>query len=296
MLQTVFPGHPIIWPAMDESKYICQQLGFDRLNKVSGWLWLAGRPFNIHSLHRQKMMQREILITDQADLHLVWHDSIIYIKPLPLFLLDHAFFQEKICSDNGGRLPPHIYSAACGFLLSYVRLIACEADFKIAIEMGLVPSGERMTWRNWSAFASELCSQMPQLSLEDRFWYGELRLPRLNMIHRLRYIRFRGFHFGYKRYRTFFDTNFGWVFVLFIYITVVLTAMQVVLASSNFVNDQFQRASYRFGIFCLVGVAAAVILMAIIFMFLFLSNFIATISNERKQKQNRRRFRGENNS
>jgi hypothetical protein len=99
--------------------------------------------------------------------------------------------------------------------------------------MGLLRSGEKMTWKNWSTFASKVCSQIPELSLEGRFWYGELRLSRLNLIYRLRYMRFRGFQFDYKRYQTFFDSNFGWLLVIFIYVTVVLTAMQVVLIAAS---------------------------------------------------------------
>lgn len=70
--------------------------------------------------------------------------------------------------------------------------------------------------------------------MERRYQYGELRLGRIHWVYRIRYGQFtRGYNFGYDRYGDFFSENFGWLIGIFAYISVVLSAMQVALASDR---------------------------------------------------------------
>jgi hypothetical protein len=204
-------------------------------------------------------MQREVLITDSPQLHLVWRRSVIYVKPLPLFVLDHAFFEQRICS-KPNRLPPDVYSATLGFLLSYVKLIQCEADLKIAKDLGLFPSkvASYITWEMWSRFAREVRANVPELGLEGRWRYGELQSLRINGVYRLRYLTLKRRLPWDKTYRMALNDYFGWLLVVFVYLTVVLASMQVVLATSaELVTLEFQRASFGFSVFCLATCAVA---------------------------------------
>ncbi|KAH0562662.1 hypothetical protein GP486_002658 [Trichoglossum hirsutum] len=252
-----FPGYPLIPPGLDENGYIARQLDFSHIDEIAGWLWLAGWPYSIRPLHRQKTMQREVLITDSPQLHLVWRRSVIFVKPLPLFVLDHAFFENRISNSDSG-LPPKVYDATLGFLLSYVKLIQCEADLKIAIDLGLFPSTCHITWKMWSLFAREVRDNVLELGLEGRWRYGELQSLRINSVYRLRHLTLKRLLPWDKTYKTALHDYFGWLLVVFVYLTVVLTSMQVVLATSaQPVTLDFQRTSFRFSVFCLVACAAA---------------------------------------
>ena len=284
---SAIPGTPILKVDEDEAAYLRRELDFSRLDAIYEKLCWAGRPLNIHPLHRQKMMQRDVLITEQADLHLVWIDHVIYVKPLPAFLLDHSFFEEKLCSESS-HVPQSYYDSARGFLLSYAKLVNSEADHRIAVELGLIPN---LPWERWSLFASDIIRKVPELSLTKRFWYGELRLTRLNKIYHLYYGSLRGYRFGYNHYRPFFESNFGSLLVVFIYLTVALTAMQVVLACSDVDSGMaLQVTLFRFGVACLVVIVAAVGFMGAVFLSLLATNLFATFANERKQKGMRERY------
>lgn len=46
-------------------------LQHDDLVAMHKWLWYAGRKGNISPLHHQKVIRREIILTERAQLHLV---------------------------------------------------------------------------------------------------------------------------------------------------------------------------------------------------------------------------------
>lgn len=262
-------------------EFLTRELSVRRLNVIHKHLWLAGRTENIRSLHRQRIIERDIVITEKTELHLVWYKARIYIKPLPSFLLDHTFFAANLCSPD---IPLHekstLYASACGLLLSYTRLIQHPSDFKIALDTGLLPS--HLTWETWCTLACEI-RRVPLKTVNRRYWYGELRMTRLNMLYRIMWLDSRGFHHGYTRYASFFRKNFGWLLLAFAYVTVVLAAMQTVLTSSPAVgNHAVQEVSYWFGVGSLVTVAVVLVLMLLIFMGSFSSNLLETLHHARR--------------
>lgn len=120
-------------------------------------------------------MHREMLITEDPALHLVWYEKTIYIKPLPEFLLCWQFYQDQICPD------PSRAAFAAGFLSTYLQLISHRSDFRIAVKLGLLPDG--LIWEQWRAFAASLRENLKHVPLNNRYYYGELRLRRLNHIY-----------------------------------------------------------------------------------------------------------------
>ncbi|KAF2462923.1 uncharacterized protein BDR25DRAFT_308060 [Lindgomyces ingoldianus] len=52
-------------------------------------LWIM----NINPLHRQRVKGREIVLTEEPRLHLVWIHDRIFAKPLPRYLLSQTFWK-----------------------------------------------------------------------------------------------------------------------------------------------------------------------------------------------------------
>lgn len=138
---------------------------------------------NISPLHRQRVKDRQVVITENADLHLVWVDDKIFIKPLPPYLLSYAFW-AMFLQPLGNTLPDDyilrqrvVAPAALGFLRTYRYLIRHESDFNIAKKECLIP--QNATWVDVCYFTSSL-STIQDADVSGRYVYGEVRLSRLN--------------------------------------------------------------------------------------------------------------------
>lgn len=64
----------------DLSSFIALDLDVSRINVIHNSLWACGRPLKARSLHRQKVLGREIVISEQCDLHLLYHSETIVSK------------------------------------------------------------------------------------------------------------------------------------------------------------------------------------------------------------------------
>lgn len=213
----------------------------------------------------------------------------MFLKPLPDYLLDYRSWKEVVCGDS------ELHASACGFLLSYVWLICHPSDLRSASEIGLLSS--QIRWEDWVIFVDTFLSNIDYDALDTvnkRYRYGELRLSRLNTIHRLTHICeprhvFRGYFYGYNRYSVFFDRNFRWVLLVFIYITILLTAMQVGLGTRQLQNnDAFQQASYGFTVFSIISPLVVVGLAAFLYSSFFIINLLATRASSKSQRLQRR--------
>jgi len=151
--------------------------------------------------------------------------------------------------------------------------------------------------RNLSAtFASEILNNVCVDEFEGRFWYGELRLGRLNIIYRLRLGIVRGFYMNYHKYGSFFAINFKWVAISFLYITVVLSAMQVALAGMTAIQGSeaqklLMASSFQFAIFCMFLIIFVLLLLALTFVTLFVWNYLETKAYEREMKAKRTEYK-----
>jgi hypothetical protein len=278
---------------------INKELDLQRLNKVFVWLWVAGRPMPPRPLHYQLLLSRAIFVTEQMDMHLVWTTGRIFLKPIPRFLLEPHFWsrylsceQDCLClkdtAVNSGEGTPEcdgrrLWKCALGFLFSYAALICHESDFLIAKEMHLLPV--EVQWPTWRTFVKQLDTEYIYQKIDGRFIYGELRLSRLNKIYRFSQ---RPFLFGYvshwHQYGTFFKDNLAWLAAGIAYIAIVLTAMQVGLATKSLAdNDTFQSASYGFTVFSILGPLIATGLIVLVFCYLFVNNWAATVSYQKKR-------------
>lgn len=286
--------HAIRSVGTDIHGFLNAELHVLRLNRVHRWLWLVGLPSNPRSLHYQIVKRREIVVTYSLDLHLVWSSSsssTIYVKPLPRYLLCPDFWRKYICPS------PHLYEVALGFLLTYVALVERESDYKLAIDHRLLP--KEITWSERIALVEEIVCATSQaksylidaspstsmaslayrMPVNKRFYFGELRLGRLNWIYRVALLQPRGYLSGDTTYSAFVRDNVNSLITLFLYTTIVLPAMQVGLTTPFLANDySFGMASYVFSFFSMVAPLAGIVGILGIIAIMFVINLLRTIS------------------
>ena len=255
-------------------EYLGKDLDVSRLNKIHKHLWFAGLPRCARPLHHQLVIDRKIMITEQADLHLLWRDDRLHLKPLPDYLLSYDVWEGTLTRHS------NLSENAKGFLLSYLWLIRQKSDFLIAQRENLI-SGD-LTWDDWVSFSTAVFPNIFSKNLDGinpRYLYGELRLGRVNLIYRLcRNTRnfgtfVRGYSYGYHTYASFITRNFAWVLTVIVYITIVLTAMQVGLATTELQTSKlFNRASYGFTIFSIMAPLGILFVLFVVLLSLIIFN------------------------
>ncbi|TVY34370.1 hypothetical protein LSUB1_G006616, partial [Lachnellula subtilissima] len=268
----------------DPDGYYTTELRTARLDEIKSYLWLAGPPNCGRPLHRQQLLGRDIIITEDPNEHL----TRIFIKPLPIFLFNLDCWTRKICKTK------QLHEAACGFLLSYAWLVRHESDLRIAREMGLLP--DFIHWATWTEFISETLEHIDLQSLSDvspRYQYGELRLSRLNKIYYITRYTWKGFVRGYITTPTwsqdFFARNFAWLLAVFAVMSVVLSAMQVVLAVARG-SRAFGNASYGFAIVSLFLAAGTALVVLLLWAILFVYHLFSAHMNNRNVMTERKSF------
>ncbi|KAI0438616.1 hypothetical protein F4803DRAFT_565145 [Xylaria telfairii] len=273
-------------PRKDIHAFLRNELEPSKLNKIDRHLWLAGLPRPARFLHRQRLLGRTVLPTESPDEHLVWHDTTIWIKPVPEYLLDFEFWEKEICDNEA------LYKSAYGLLLSYTWLIGHKSDHRVAVDAGLLPPD--VDYDTWTAFAYDLNfgnEFRTSCPVNERYEYGELRLSRLNHLYRLGAAGFSlwnivfGFTSRSTRYPAFFQRNFGWVLAVFVYFSVLLSALQVALATEKLGSDvDFQNFSRVIALLSLAFVLAAVVIMLLVWLFLFWFHLMSTVQFWKKVK------------
>ena len=230
------PGQPsILLKDMDEvNDFLKKELWAQALESRAPWLWLLStqRSDNINPIHQQRVRGREILVTEDPRLHLVWIHDRMYIKPLPRYLMSHAFWEQyltsaSISSSTVSHCP--IQRAALGYLRTYRHLIRHESDFVPAKKLRLIP--DSVTWPQFCDFAADI-SCIDDTEVSPRYHYGELRLSRLNLYAPL---LFQSYYYErvYWQYNEYFARLFAPVILIFALVTTSLNAMQVGLATEE---------------------------------------------------------------
>lgn len=270
------PGDDIVLPATHMREFLQNELLVPRLNEAAPWLWQCGRPMPPRPLHYQLLLRRAVAVTEDPDLHLVWSKGRIFVKPLPAWLLRRSVWEAHLGGGGGG--DEQLGACARGFLFSYCALVAYRSDFRIATETGLLP--EQLTWAAWKALSRQVLDGHSYAQVNPRYWYGELRLGRLNGIYRFRLGRLvRGYTAvdAPAVYTDLLQDNLGVLAALLVYVVVVLTAMQVGLAVDDLkANSAFRNASYYFTVISILLPLAGVLVIAVLFLPIFCTNWRAT--------------------
>ncbi|KAF2270192.1 hypothetical protein CC78DRAFT_550480 [Lojkania enalia] len=273
----------------DIKGFLEKELDLSRLNIIHGHLWMAGRPLRAHPLHRYKLMGFELLHTQQMDLHLLKFSNKLLVKPLPEWMLSYDFWKEHIC----GSEKSHLYKSASGFIVSWVWLLCTPLDLKLAHDQSLLPSF--VTWHWWKDFIQDFYKHIDMNALDQvnmRYHFGDLRLGRINSIYRSRFLFthfVRGYLYGYNRYAVFFQRNFGWILVVFVFFSLVLSAMQVGIGVEPAAGSMaFIRASYGFVVFSMVSVAGVLGSVGLLFFYIYFYNMAKAISHAKSERKRRK--------
>ncbi|KAG9228859.1 hypothetical protein BJ875DRAFT_508267 [Amylocarpus encephaloides] len=218
---------------------------------------------NINPLHRQRVKGREIIVTEEPRLHLVWFHDRIYIKPLPKYLLSHRFWEIYLVNQSTclGDRQDAIRKAALGYLRSYRYLIRHESDFTIAKQdqLRLIPHDV-----GWAAFC-QFISASDQIKDVD-------------------------FHFEqiHVQYGDYFARFYGPILFIFAIVSTILDSMQVELAVDQ--NDSADWISlwpvFRyFSAIVLIGAVLVSFCFIVLWLWLFLDEWIYTTRFRRQKKR-----------
>ncbi|KAL7910597.1 hypothetical protein GGI35DRAFT_449168 [Trichoderma velutinum] len=274
----------ILAPTSNLQEFLQQELLVRKINAVQDWLWACGRPMPPRPLHHQRVLSRDIIVTENPELHLIWGPQGIHLKPLPEYLLDSSFWKQHILS-NADQEHVELEQCARGFLFSYCALIAHYSDFRIAREKGLL--ADTVTWEYWKILSNQILQHHCYSTVNPRYWYGELRLGRLNKIYRFRKGHLlRGYSriSGYAIYGDLIRDNFASLITILGYVVIVLTAMQVGLATDKLIsNSAFQAASYGLAIFSIIAPLISAVAILFFVSVWVISNWRATIDFEKRR-------------
>jgi hypothetical protein len=228
------PGHPTISLSDSDAlfKFLRKEFWAADLEAVASRLWILTTPSsaNVHPLHRQKVLGREIVVTEDPRLHLVWINNRIFIKPLPTYLMSYSFW-TTIFPPRASSLAEqtHVRSAAFGFLRTYRYLIQHESDLLLAQQDDLRLVPVKLNWTEISTFLADL-EHLEDRDASARYQYGELRLSRLNLYAPFLFGRFYYEHIP-MQYGEYFARLYGPILFIFAVVTTILNAMQVALAA-----------------------------------------------------------------
>ncbi|KEY71971.1 hypothetical protein S7711_07117 [Stachybotrys chartarum IBT 7711] len=263
------PGFPRVPLAHASGIVAClgRELTTPKLDAMLPYLWLVATPRSTHvsSLTNQLVRGREIVVTEDPELHIVWLHSRIFIKPIPPFLFSHALWEVYL----GPASSPSFHSsetdklrrAALGYMRSYYHLIQHESDYRLAQEVRLIPL--EIGFPQFMAFIDHFGS-IPDSAVSPRYIYGQLRLTRLNTwaLPALGKWQFQKVHW---QYADIFAQFYAPILLAFAFLSVVLTAMQVA-AQVRPAWEEFASVAAWFSVLCLlsVGLTGVAMLMLLL--------------------------------
>ncbi|KAJ3864128.1 hypothetical protein EV359DRAFT_64254 [Lentinula novae-zelandiae] len=224
-------GQPLLKISMAQEihEFLHTDLLHDDLNDLAPFMWLLAvqKSEHVSRMHEQLVRGRRIILTEDPGRHLLWYYDRVFIKPLPTYLTNYAFW-KFLCDDGIRDLErgKEVRKAALGFVRSYAFLIKSLSDIEIAKTHRLIPNDldDGAILRFLDLFRKGVYDE----DTTPRYHYGELRLQRLNL-----YSLFKFKLYYRKTYGQYSDLIQGLVapFVfIFAMVSVALSAMQVALA------------------------------------------------------------------
>ncbi|KAK3334171.1 hypothetical protein B0T19DRAFT_459783 [Cercophora scortea] len=282
--------HGVRDPSHDLDGFFTETFSLAKLEKLQKHFWLAGAPRPASPLHQHLFLGRRVVITERLDMHLLWEsDGLVYIKPLPRYLLEPETWTRYLTCPSSCACNPSTRSKcptkqrreiALGFLYSYACLISYESDFELALNgevagARLLPfrsDEDGTSWAQWKVVVSDLLATLETEDVHARFLHAELRLSRLNKVHRFtQWPLFQPYNRRSHSYGDLFRNNMTWLATSTIFIALVLTAMQVGMGTPQLAEDEaFMNASYGFTVFSIVGPLGVVALVFVAGVYNFL--------------------------
>ena len=220
------------------SAFLRAELATPLLDSLYQKLWLVARKESSHidSIHHQHVKGRQVMLSEDPKMHLIWTPNKIFIKPIPHCLFSYHFWlfflSPAISTEKAHENARFDRALALGFLRSYTHLIRHRSDFAIAKERHLLPVD--VDWPSWRCFIAYF-HHVPNPRVAQRYHYGQMRHSRLNYLVRLTLPRERStfwfyepLHWSTAPYMKGITTSVGFVLAT---TSVILSSMQVSLAA-----------------------------------------------------------------
>ncbi len=212
------------------------------LDTLAPHLWLVATQNSSHisPLHELLVKGRDIVVTENPELHLVWTDNRVFIKPIPPYMLNHAFWathllprELSLASKSPDRQPQQALTrAALGYMRTYCYLIRHESDLRIARQAHLLPfESNGVNLENFHRFITGF-GEIQDDEVSPRYSYGTLQLSRLNFWAKVFLHRFQ-FYQVHRQYGEYFARFYAPILFFFGILSVVLSAMQVGLQATG---------------------------------------------------------------
>ncbi|KAH7015895.1 hypothetical protein EDB80DRAFT_708844 [Ilyonectria destructans] len=230
--ETWLPDYPTVpLESSDIIDCLVHELCTPRLNKMYPYLWFVATQSSKHisPLHDQILRGRDIVITENPEMHLVWVNNRVFLKPIPAFLLCYDFWHLYLSRTHFGTpfldpsMADELRRAALGYLRTYRYLIQHESDFRIAKQEHLIPSDAE--YPRFMAFVHGF-GRVQDHDVSLRYSYGQLRLTRLNLWIKIS-LRQWTFHKVHWQYADIFAQFYAPILFLFGVLSIILSAMQV---------------------------------------------------------------------
>lgn len=238
-------------------EYCLEDLDTPRLNRLDQKLWWVGPTPEVASLTQQTVLDRRIQVTEDPSVHLLWADGVIYVKPLPAYLTSFAFWEYILDPSNSDISPEErdrLKATSLGFLRSYAKLIQRRSDFNLARRHDLLASFGNTTFEAFIIFISCFDS-IPDSATSSRWRYGLLQLDALNFHSALHLRRWHLNRFE-SRYGAYFQRFFPVLLFVFALLSVVLSAMQVILGAKQLWDTDNKGLKKTLGVFVWAGTEA----------------------------------------
>lgn len=249
------------------------------LNQLAPYLWLLSKQDSKHisPLTNQLVRGRNVVLTEEPGLHLVWFNDKIFIKPMPRYLLSYAFWKVYLIEPHSAISKDQqneIKRAILGFMRTYAHLIRHRSDFDLATKEDHRLLPKNMKFSEFARFITAFES-LGDKDVSARYHFGQLRLSRLNF-----WVKILLGHFTYQKvhgqYGAYFGSFLNSFLFVFAILSVLLTAMQVALAVGQPLEDGlwsvFAYASRGFATFSIICVTLVMVF--------FISNFVLLSSRE----------------
>ncbi|KAJ4489637.1 hypothetical protein C8J55DRAFT_422051 [Lentinula edodes] len=287
------PGQPLLKISMAQEihEFLQTDLLHDDLNDLAPFMWLLAvqKSEHVSRMHEQLVRGRRIILTEDPGRHLLWYYDRVFIKPLPTYLTNYAFWKQFLCDDGVRDVQrgKEVRKAALGFVRSYAFLIKSLSDIEIAKNHRLIPND--LDGGAILRFLDLFRKGVYDEDTTPRYHYGELRLQRLNL-----YSLFKFKLYYRKTYGQYSDLIQGLVapFVfIFAMVSVALSAMQVALAVRQGVvggnGDShswqvFAAVSQWFSIICLSLTLGCIVMVLLAVLVLLLRELVYALGKGRR--------------
>lgn len=272
-----------------ESPNIYQELAQEfctpDLDTLAPHLWLVATQSSSHisPLHELVLKGRNIVITENPELHLTWSNNRVFLKPIPRYMLSHAFWTAYLIpgTDSSKKLDDQLtvnalVKAALGFMRTYYYLIRHESDLRIAKESHLLSFDEDdITIESFYGFISGF-GNVQDREVSPRYTsYGTLGLSRLNFWAKIFLHRFQFYQVD-RQYSDYFARFYAPILFVFGILTVALSAMQVSLQAEDVQHIgntkwvALPSVSFWFSILTLVCICGIGLTISFVFAFMLL--------------------------